>query len=111
MNNARKGNSANAEETAAMVTMKNHFTKCWQCAKTTAEAAGTSKGGYSIYHHTMEFDIKTHKLSQKTIKPHLFHPLRVNLNGRHTIHKDNFPCSMASFVQGTPDSVLLFFCL
>lgn len=97
-------------KTEAMVTMKNHFTKCWQCVKNTAEAV-TSQGEYSIYHHTMEFGTKTRKLSQKTIKPHLFHPLKVNLNGRHTVHKDNFPCSMESFVQRTPDSVLLCFCL
>lgn len=25
------------------------------------------------------------------IKPHLFHPLKANLNGRHTIHEDNSP--------------------
>lgn len=38
-------------KTEAMVTMKSHFTKCWQCVKNTAEAV-TSKGEYSIssYH-------------------------------------------------------------
>lgn len=92
-----------------MVTRKLHFTKCWQCVRNTAQAV-TSKGDYSIYHHAMEFGTKTQKLSQKTIKPHLFHPLRVDLNGRHH-PQGQLSCSMASFVQGTPDSVLLFFCL
>lgn len=58
----------------AMATVKNHFTKCWQCVKNTAEAV-TSKAEYSNYDHTMEFGTRTQKLSQTTIiKPHLFHP-------------------------------------
>lgn len=94
-------------KTEAMVTMKNHFTKCWQCVKNTAEAV-TSKAEYSIYHHTKEFGTKTQKLSQKTIiKPHLFHPLS-NLNGRHTPSRTTSPGSGASLFREL-QTVLLFF--
>lgn len=97
----------------AMATVKNHFTKCWQCVKNTAEAV-TSKAEYSIYDHTMEFGTRTQKLSQTTItKPHLFSP-EVNLHGRHTPTRTTSPCPghrfCFVFFQGL-QTVLLFFLL
>lgn len=90
-----------------MATMKNHFTKCWQCVKKTAEAV-TSKAEYSIYDHTMEFGTRTQKLSQTTIiKPHLFHPWSKPKWETHT-HKDNIPLSRASFFSRTPDCASFF---
>lgn len=94
----------------AMATVKNHFTKCWQCVKNTAEAV-TSKAEYSIYDHTMEFGTRTQKLSQTTIiKPHLFHPWSKPKWETHT-HKDNVPLFRASFFFQGLQTVLLFFLL
>lgn len=87
----KKATQSMLRKAEAMATVKNHFTKCWQCVKNTAEAV-TSKAEYSIYDHTMEFGTRTQKLSQTTItKPHLFSP-EVNLHGRHTPTRTTSPC-------------------
>lgn len=108
----KKATQSMLRKAEAMATVKNHFTKCWQCVKNTAEAV-TSKAEYSIYDHTMEFGTRTQKLSQTTItKPHLFSP-EVNLHGRHTPTRTTSPwpghrfCFFC-FFSGTPDCASFF---
>lgn len=80
-----------------MATMKNHFTKCWQRVKNTAETVtSTAEYSYLSPHHGV-----WHKHSENNCKPHLFPPLSNPERG-------DTPTRTTSLLQGilcsgTPD--------